>query len=505
MKRTESKRARSLETEGLNIPIPSCTNDGEFSKVQCTREFEKIVCWCVDDYGAEIIGTRSFDVTNMECNVTKIESGCPQSSCRMFCPAGFARDARSGCSICKCRDPCENYVCPGGQMCEPVEVKCKSEPCPPIPSCRRARSLTDLCPAGLPLAIANTTQPFLCGNDPGKPTCPPLHECLVHSGNDYGVCCPTSEEFKKPGTCPDSDMLLSQNEFNYGFPCSHDLECPNLAKCCRVGNDKRCLQPQDQITPCQQARLMADMLQINSRDGTGYMPNCNETNGKFIVRQCSRNGLVCWCVNPQTGDKIPNTMGAAYSVNCKDYEFKFRKYNTLGRSFNNDDKCDKNICAGICEYGFKNDHNGCPSCECSEPCEGYQCSPGFHCEVIKNANCSLGPTLCSSEPICKPNIVYSNPCNYGTPLVNESSDGTVYCKNKRLRNRKFQDRAFFNSYTFENDDINYREVTCPANYKCTKLRGDSKSVCCPISPDILIPDIEANRNIKCKLLKIINI
>lgn len=359
-------------------------------------------------------------------------SSCPASSCRMYCPAGFTRDARSGCHICQCRDPCEGITCPGGLACQPQDVKCSKEPCPPVPTCKKPRTLNDLCPAGQPLTITDTIRPFLCGNDAGKPMCPPLYKCLVQSGNDYGVCCPTSISFTKPGDCPKPDDVMVSESAGVmcGTPCINDLECPQMQKCCQnTGCGGNCKQPYN-VTTCHQARMLSEILSVNEREGRGYIPQCEGPSGGFSSKQCSRNGLVCWCVDTFTGHKLPGTMGAATMVNCDGLENIIGGTGTgrsQGRSVDMTQKCDKNICAAVCEYGFKNDHIGCPTCECSEPCEGFMCPMGSHCEVAKDPNCNSGSSLCYSEPVCKPDLVYSNPCDIGTPLADNITGEIFYC------------------------------------------------------------------------------
>lgn len=409
------------------MQIPKCSRTGEFEPIQCSNEINGTECWCVDEYGLEITGSRQDDESKVKCDSANLS--CGASSCRMYCPAGFARDARSGCPVCQCRDPCEGVECPGGLACLPQEVQCGDGPCPPIPTCKKARSLNDLCPAGLPLTIADTVRPFLCGHEPGKPSCPPLYKCLVQSGNDYGVCCPASVTFQKPGDCPRSDDVQSSVTTGVlcGTPCSNDLECPQMDKCCQSnGCGGNCRQPFN-ITMCHQARMLSQILSVNEREGRGYVPQCDDFSGTFAGRQCSRNGLVCWCVDRVTGNKIKGSMGAASMVNCDGVVAK-----PTGRSQSRSVdasslKCDQNICASICEYGFKIDHNGCATCECSEPCEGFRCPVGAHCEVASDPECRSGSALCASEPVCKPDLVYTNPCDVGTPLASNKTGEVFYC------------------------------------------------------------------------------
>lgn len=136
-------------------------------------------------------------------------------------------------------------------------------------------------------------------------------------------------------------------------------------------------------------------MSINERAGKGYSPQCTES-GQFEPKQCSRNGLVCWCVD-RNGHKIQGTMGAAANVSCEVTEARTKNN---GRSINSNTlQCDKLDCAAVCEYGFKLDEDGCPTCNCDNPCEGYSCKANEECVAVKDSACT--DILCPTVPICK--------------------------------------------------------------------------------------------------------
>ena len=85
----------------------------------------------------------------------------------------------------------------------------------------------------------------------------------------------------------------------------------------------------------------------------------NILEGEYTVKQCSRNGLVCWCVGPD-GKKEVGSMGPAEKVDCKPV--------VKARSLVHN--CTSQQCAQVCQYGFKTDDSGCPTCECDNPCDG---------------------------------------------------------------------------------------------------------------------------------------
>lgn len=65
----------------------------------------------------------------------------------------------------------------------------------------------------------------------------------------------------------------------------------------------------------------------------------------------------------------------------------------------NGTSCSMLECAAICEYGFKVDSNGCPTCTCDDACEGYKCSDNEECVILKESTCTY--SYCPTLPICK--------------------------------------------------------------------------------------------------------
>ncbi|KAJ2942048.1 hypothetical protein O0L34_g10965 [Tuta absoluta] len=433
------------------VRSPRCRQtDGEFEEIQCDNEIVSS-CWCVDQAGFEVPGTRAPAAGLVNC--TRV-APCAAHTCRMLCPLGFELDAQ-GCPLCKCRDPCSSITCPGQLSCQLEETPCLKPPCPPVPTCKRGRSLQNICPAGEPLLISETNRPFLCGTDPGKPNCPPLYRCLVESGNDYGVCCPASLELKKAGTCP----APTTKDPECGTPCAHDLECPSMQKCCDGGEcGKHCVLPNN-VTMCIQQKLLAELLVVSEKEGRGYVPQC-AADGSFVSKQCSRNGLVCWCIDSE-GNKLRGSMGPAAVVHCSATPQPAR---TGARSLGAG--CARALCAGVCEYGYKTGANGCPTCECDDPCAGYPCGAGEECVRVRDADCTS--EFCTGYPVCRPKQSYENPCDIGVPAT-DVEGSVIRCGT---------------------------DMDCPGDHMCMHTRRSGVTICCP---DIKLLDNSTDSDIELNL------
>ncbi|KAH1000715.1 neurogenic locus notch homolog protein 3 isoform X1 [Dendroctonus ponderosae] len=438
-----SRRAKSLGVEAKGVRMPRCNRKGGFEPIQCDNEIVS-TCWCVDEAGFERAGTRAPAAALVNCTAPK---ACADATCRMFCPHGFAL-TKEGCPMCRCRDPCDDIKCPNALECHLEKLACADPPCPPVPTCKRGRSLENICPVGDPLRISDTVRPFLCGNDPGKPTCPPMYQCLVQKDNDYGVCCPASLKFQKTGQCPSAADIT---DLDCGTLCSHDLECSSVQKCCQTDQcGASCMHPKN-VTECYHQRALSEVLAVSERAGRGYVPQCT-ADGQFEPKQCSRNGLVCWCVD-RMGRKLKGSMGPADAVNCSIVEARAI---TVARSLDkNGNECDQLECAAVCEYGFKLGDDGCHTCKCDDPCDGYTCPEDEECVNVKEISCS--DFLCPSLPVCRPKAVYANPCLQGTPLTDDLIGAPVACA---LRSEE--------------------GTICPNAFECTSVPGSTQAVCCPV-------------------------
>jgi len=175
------KRARALQVDENSVSVPKCDQTGDYETIQCDPVTG--YCYCVDESGFELGGTRARSLELVNCTKPK---PCAGLLCRMLCPYDFELD-EEGCPLCQCRDPCRGIKCPGSETCQLEEVACLKEPCPPVPTCKQARSISSLCPTGVPMTMPATERPYLCGNQEGQPKCPNLFNCVVQPGNSLDI------------------------------------------------------------------------------------------------------------------------------------------------------------------------------------------------------------------------------------------------------------------------------------------------------------------------------
>ncbi|XP_037795742.1 balbiani ring protein 3-like [Penaeus monodon] len=458
------RRGRALGVNLNSLLLPDCKQEGDFAPIQCDGER----CFCVDRHtGYELPGTRARSIELVNCSSPR---PCSGYQCRMLCPYEFEMD-EEGCPVCECRDPCRGVTCPGGTACTLEEAPCAAEPCPPLPTCKQPRSLATMCPLGDPLMMDEKEgRPFLCGSAPGTPQCPALYKCHVRQGHDYGVCCAAVDELQKPGQCPveGSGTVVvgvggEEEEMRCGASCLHDLQCPSTQKCCISEIcGQHCVQPAN-LTACLQQRMIAELLVVTEREGKGYVPQCHEENGLYTPRQCSRNGLICWCVDPE-GNKMPRTLAAAHEVDCAKVEAGAQARHSCGSEV---------LCSTICEYGYQLGADGCPTCECDDPCQELTCPENSTCVMRKDPGCE--GDACSATPMCLTNDSDDLPAPHTTPTPATCPTGLT--------------PFTVGGVVVECD----AHAPCPADHQCTPPpTAGAPYTCCPV-PTI----IEASKPGQC--------
>lgn len=163
------------------------------------------ICWCVDNNGQEVSGTRrnmaagsemfanghNISASSMECEETAVQSrrndACGEERCAQACEFGYTLDA-DGCRTCACRDPCAGIVCPGGERCQLMHVECTDEPCPQMAVCvPNTGDSGSVCAEGRPFRRGGSE--LVCGPQGDAEACPSTHTCQLAVASRRGVCC----------------------------------------------------------------------------------------------------------------------------------------------------------------------------------------------------------------------------------------------------------------------------------------------------------------------------
>lgn len=158
---------------------------GAWNKVQCSPNGE---CWCVDDQGQELSGTR-IKGTDPVCEENSAFK-CEKQNCSSTCDAGYQVDA-NGCQTCECRDFCSEIHCAASEECQLINVDCVDAPCPKMPICVPKRE--SQCPEGSPLKQGDLV--VSCGPHNENETCPSSHTCQLNPVTHRGVCCTKTSKY----------------------------------------------------------------------------------------------------------------------------------------------------------------------------------------------------------------------------------------------------------------------------------------------------------------------
>ncbi|VDP03126.1 unnamed protein product, partial [Soboliphyme baturini] len=501
--------------------VPECDKDGKFTNVQCNVQR----CWCVDERGVEIPGTRKPSGSDPDCYHPRI---CARLNCQMQCPFGVTLDD-DGCQICKCHDPCHVNIrklklrcsiclqvikCPYEfQICRLVQVECLLEPCLPVPKCKNTiicsnkkhllEGLLNTCPKGEPFRDPTSWLAVKC--DPKVyESCPPNHFCHLAGYQSYlGDCCslqgndnstffssPLCNGFRSPqigtqrlikqdGTCPvfqaastdkklctiecrsDYDCAgngkccfngcgmsciynealtnrilnkigqcpkpltihLKKPQSSCSSSCASDQDCAGSQKCCKSSCGAQCAYPEI-ATGCLHQRATFELLKDESPYNQLDLPTC-DIDGMFEAIQCNKNH--CFCVN-EKGWEVPGTRTELRRAppNCRQPR-----------------SCPKWSCSKECLAGYTLNDDGCPLCECTDPCGKIRCGRSSDVCVAAKLSCTDD---CPPLPLC-----IANPCSTGIPLRTTESE-LILCNSSSH---------------------------CPSPYWCHEIGLLDQGVCCP--------------------------
>ncbi|KAA0184584.1 hypothetical protein HAZT_HAZT010993, partial [Hyalella azteca] len=385
-----------VELEGLDLAIatPSCASDGAYEQVQC-NELDQ--CWCVDDYGSYIPGTKVSSRSLVTCEKLRESLTCGEVLCRLGCDYGFVLDPDTACPLCMCRDPCDDVECSSGFTCELVDIPCVDGVCPPIPQCvpqHHPGGRAPSCPTGVPYLVPGTNDTLSCSPRARALECPRGYSCVAQENDVEGVCCYSqASPSGKLGQCP---FLVPATSQSCDLECSSDVHCQGDEKCCSNGCGMHCVLP-IMKTACQHQRAL---LEHRAREAGVparhvYLPECDAA-GNFEVVQCHPATTTCWCVDTH-GLETPGTrVSQPATPNCRVPA-----------------TCPETPCDLTCLHGRALDSRGCPTCSCRDPCEEVFCdSPYESCRIVHVA-CVGEP--CPPLPVCLPKI--DNPCPTGSPLT----------------------------------------------------------------------------------------
>ncbi|XP_022806051.1 uncharacterized protein LOC111343164 [Stylophora pistillata] len=281
---------------------PECTNDGQYKPVQC----ENGICWCVDRFGNEIYGTKTYGAPQSKCpdrSTPGVKTTCQkerqirqlQPVVSMKMPLQFLRPSGPWWSMVRCDDnggyrPVQCHR--GTPVCWCVDRYGREIPRTRLsgtPTCEPTAGLT-MCQKERQAALGWRGIPAV-----GKfvPLCRP--------GGEYqDVQCSPSTGFC---WCVDKNGIEKQGTRTRGAP-----SCGLMAH----------------LTKCQKERRTALGPVGNAPPGR-FAPEC-DSKGQYIRAQCYTATGYCWCVD-SLGRELPGTRKKG-RVNCPDKDRKNCNYET---------------------------------------------------------------------------------------------------------------------------------------------------------------------------------
>ncbi|KAM9309450.1 thyroglobulin [Pholidichthys leucotaenia] len=310
---TQCERLRGVAVAKQQGDVPHCTEDGRFRPVQCSGRSQE--CWCVDAKGQEVAGTRTNG------SVPHCPSPCQMQSVLQCSPSGQFESVQCNSSRGQCwcvdQDGMELYgtrqdgrpqQCPSS-----CEVRSRrllhgfGSPSPPqcsadggfLPVQCKFINTTDRSELDLLDAFSRFPEAFETFRSFRRFF--PLVSSYCFCSDSRG------RELKDTG----AELLLSEvydSAFS-GLRSGRSFSQTNVYRVLQ----RRMLGVRLALTghfrcpsPCEEERRAA-------MEASGsFVPSC-ESDGTFASRQCLRGR--CWCVDA-TGRRVPGSRGGGASVVC---------------------------------------------------------------------------------------------------------------------------------------------------------------------------------------------
>ncbi|XP_078349655.1 thyroglobulin-like isoform X1 [Oculina patagonica] len=374
----DKAKASALSSYGLQPVgrfVPKCEVDGSYSKIQCWPSTG--YCWCVDNDGAELQGTRVRGKPTCSSRRSKrsIKDG--------FCP--IIKEPRTGACTSKCSSDDD---------CKEMQKCCNVTGCGQI--CQEPSFTT--CPNGRPFLLClHMCQLARCPAYP-KATCfsDPCRMCKVEFRDEQGnvvnctkglTPCQARQQLSTgllgefvPKCKDDGSFEPIQSHEGYSWCVDPDgKEVEGTRK--HLQKPTCAAQLKSDLTLCQLQRL-----QSGEEMPGRYVPQCKK-DGNFEEVQCHYSTGYCWCVNVE-GSEIKGT--------------KVRGRPSCGK------ECQPVMCRMYCEFGWARGPDGCEICKCREAA----LKPGF-CPAMQTDQFRLCSEECQIDDDCAGNQkCCSNGCGH---------------------------------------------------------------------------------------------
>ncbi|XP_072050232.1 uncharacterized protein [Amphiura filiformis] len=408
--------------------IPQCTETGEFEQKQCHGSIGH--CWCVNDNGEELEGTRrgrgerqpACDQLKDHCidsNQNKREvgdsylcrDGCNQCFCGETaegstlklcltlppetpetlgnpgeCPPtegdggfGICANVCQDDSVCSATQKCCPTACGGSSCMEAIQIqppatKCQNqvlgagEPIPGkyIPQCTETGEFAQIQCHG---SIGHCW----CVNENGEE----LAGTRRRPGEGEPACDLAPEPLGNPGICPPTE-----GDGGFGICanlCQDDSVCSETQKCCPTAcGGSSCMEALRNLTQPAATKCLTQLLDAGPPIPGKYIPQCTEA-GEFAQKQCHGSIGHCWCVN-ENGEELQGTRrGRGEGQPICDQGCTDRDGNPKAEGTRWQEPCGECIC--------RNGHAICPIASCGGP-------PSLFCTVKED------PDACCPSYTC---------------------------------------------------------------------------------------------------------